>query len=538
MKNQYVKKAYPIDKIIINPDNARFYDNTTDSIDDIQGINGIISLNSEHVINLAKDIAESGLIPNQEPIVMPLKNRPGYVLAYDGNRRLSSLKLITTYKDKLDKFPLSIKEKSILLGLTSDIEAVECVTSDDVEYVKNLLLKLHTETVPGIRQVGWVPQAQSKHLKQTKGIISKELSFVSLLENLFPDSTDLSAEIKNGKWASKLKRFLNKKNFMLLIGVEILTDSKIVFYFSKTDLKDILLEFFSKINKSPAREIAQSVALQTTFMLNFIKTLKIENRILNNMSYVYDPYTDTLSYTKKQLNKAKFKNNLNLFITKNTVPVSTTDASTQNPVSPQETDTGSTQNPVAPPTKSAASDVSGTHGSPNSTNACSKKPKKFFASLQYTKINPLITKELPLYKICDEIKKFSKGTSADPQLAYEKYPIAATILFRSLVEQCLKHLLRKAMPLSLNTLKNKLNGGDPLLGDLIKLVSNNKKILFQDTTLRRHYSALFDGSGFKDGLDLGVHHSRTDVDFLEEKSKNFLFITEHILNSDLKIEET
>ena len=79
----------------------------------------------------------------------------------------------------------------------------------------------------------------------------------------------------------------------------------------------------------------------------------------------------------------------------------------------------------------------------------------------------------PLLLVTEEIRAFSCGTRT---VAYKKYPIAATILFRSLVEQCFKYLLRETYPKLYASLQARSNG-DPTLRILVDTI-NQQKILF------------------------------------------------------------
>jgi hypothetical protein len=538
----YTKTTLPTDRIIINPDNARFYDRDVESLDDIVGMNNIIELDHAHVINLAKDIAKNGLLPNQSPIVMPLKSKSGYYLTYDGNRRLTSLKLITTYKNDLNKFSLTTSEKEILSQLESTISRIECIVSEDESYVNQLLLKIHGETTPGLRQVNWLIQAKAKHMRKTSGEILPDLAFLHLLENISAGDTTLLDIIHSGKWVSKMKRFLNNKKNMLLLGLEFTTNSRIICYFQKDSSNALLIKFLKKVNNEPASKIAQTVQERNNFLAAFITENKLDKLHLNNMQYIYDPYTNTFSLSNIPLNKDNFNKNLIAFKKKHIVSTDSTGStdSTDSTGSTDSTDSTDSENTIphsekGPSTAPASSDQSA-HTPSQSIPAATPTPSKrkkyptFFSQLKYNNINATDTKTLPLLKICKEIQSFSKG----PYHAYQKYPIAATVLFRSLVEQCFKYLLRKSFPTIFNDLKNKNAGQDPLLGDLIKKISFKKKDIFTDPATLRNYNALFDGTGFKDGLDLAAHHSRTDVDFLEEKAQNFILIADHILNTELK----
>lgn len=93
-----------INDVYVNPDNARFYEDSNVNNDEISAINKIIKLSHENVISMCEDIAQNGLLPTNNFILSHKTDEPGKYIVEEGNRRITSLKLITIYKDQLDKF--------------------------------------------------------------------------------------------------------------------------------------------------------------------------------------------------------------------------------------------------------------------------------------------------------------------------------------------------------------------------------------------------------------------------------------------------
>ncbi|WP_196590509.1 hypothetical protein [Pectinatus frisingensis] len=542
MLGQYEKKEISLEKLVINPNNARFYDQETKSKDEVLGINSIINLRKDHVINLCRDISQNGLLPTELPIVMALEDNEGYFMVYDGNRRLTSLKLITTYKNKWDKFNLTENDKEQLNQLSSDITEIECIVSNDLAYVNKKLAQIHSDGDPGTKQINWSPQAKSKHNKDAYGEISTDLAFAYLLEYLTRDKNDSHSAkviktINEGQWNAKMKRFLNRKEIMLLLGVEFDSDNKIISYFSENILDKIITSFFMLVDEKPASEIAQKVSLQDDFVYSYIFDKNIAEYALSNTKIIFDPYINELAHSKELVERAKYKANYDTFISKMTV--SDTDRVTNNAASKSEG--------ISPQRNISTTETSGEKEKSISVNQVknistnvnikSQKPKtrspkknKFCRNLKYAYVNTDDNENIPLINICEEIIRFSKGSGGS--YPYKKYPIAATVLLRSLVEQSLKYLLRNAMPQSYGRISR--NGNDPLLSKLINTINPKEKDLFKDEKVRREYNALFTKDGFKDALDLSVHHSRRDPTIIEMNAENFLIVANYILNTDLK----
>lgn len=160
------------------------------------------------------------------------------------------------------------------------------------------------------------------------------------------------------------------------------------------------------------------------------------------------------------------------------------------------------------------------------------------STLKITTVDVTKPENRPLLLVTEEIRAFSCGTRT---VAYKKYPIAATILFRSLVEQCFKYLLRETYPKLYASLQARSNG-DPTLRILVDTINQQKNSIFPaKSTTKRFYTALCDGrnkDSFQDFFNLAAHHSRYDLHALNTNAANFLPIAEFILNTPLTNKET
>ncbi|WP_276933582.1 hypothetical protein [Dubosiella newyorkensis] len=89
---------------------------------------------SRKMINLAKDIAENGLNPNELPILVPIEGEKNKYEVYDGNRRLTALRLLSN-PDKYGFIPKAQKER--LKKLVEDSPnpiphaIFACITNED-----------------------------------------------------------------------------------------------------------------------------------------------------------------------------------------------------------------------------------------------------------------------------------------------------------------------------------------------------------------------------------------------------------------------
>ena len=135
-------KIIKVEELYVNPENYRYMN---DVEDEIQAIISMFSLSgatpSEEMYNLSKDIVEDGLNPFEMPIVCYDEDLKKYII-YEGNRRVSCIKLMTQYKN--DKTILEqVPYVSEIYKLECNISAIQCVIYRTPEDAKHFLYKIH-----------------------------------------------------------------------------------------------------------------------------------------------------------------------------------------------------------------------------------------------------------------------------------------------------------------------------------------------------------------------------------------------------------
>ena len=331
MEKNSIKKKISLDKLIVNSQNARFYNEENYIQNDIIGINSIINLNQDYVYNLCKNIAENGFRDIELPLVSPMKDNTGhytgYYLVRDGNRRITSLKLLTIYKNDLDKFELSPSIKDKLSKLSYSISKIDCSISENEEYINKILENIHSGGEPGTNKINWSPQAKAQHNKNVHGIYDRQLSFTNLLNKLIgipntDNEKNILSIIKSGKWFSKMSRFLRRKELALLLGLYFDENNHILCYFKEKFLKNLLLEFFMQVNNAASSDIAQTNEAQNKFICKFILDYNIPEKIINNNYFndiclFFDPNLKKFNATELPLSQKDFINNLYNFLRNN-----------------------------------------------------------------------------------------------------------------------------------------------------------------------------------------------------------------------------
>ncbi len=129
-----------------------------------------------------------------------------------------------------------------------------------------------------------------------------------------------------------------------------------------------------------------------------------------------------------------------------------------------------------------------------------------------------------IIRLIQELKKMSRTKD------YKEYPIAAAMLMRSLLEQCLIYYLK---------IRNKWRKfekqcNNPGLQKIIHKYINDSDIFQQDRQLERHFNILINNIGTKDYFDMIVHNSHKVtanphiLDLIVEAG--FLSLIQHIID--------
>ena len=86
----------------------------------------------QQMLNLAKDIAENGLIPGQQLIVVPTKNKDSYTV-YEGNRRIAAVKMLLRPSDFLYIGPNNVRKLEELSRIGTIPKEFRCYVTDEKE---------------------------------------------------------------------------------------------------------------------------------------------------------------------------------------------------------------------------------------------------------------------------------------------------------------------------------------------------------------------------------------------------------------------
>lgn len=202
----HTTKSIRLNELQLDVDNSRF----GDSVDSQrEAIKLMVESQGQKIIKLAKDIAEFGIDPSENLIVIHSEENKRDFIVKEGNRRVTALKLIENPSLAQSASVTTIFE-NIRKSRKAVITEVNCIIFDNDEYSHWINLK-HTGQNDGAGRVGWTTPEQLRYMARNgKESFSNQLySFI----DLFPEQ--FSNILKNKKYIriTNLDRLVNDPNF-------------------------------------------------------------------------------------------------------------------------------------------------------------------------------------------------------------------------------------------------------------------------------------------------------------------------------------
>lgn len=246
VKGRYIMRNYEykvinINDLYVNPENYRYINDATDEVDAIISMFTVnAGVPTKEMINLSKDIIEDGLNPFEMPIVCFDEDLEKYIV-YEGNRRITSIKLMTQYKNNTiikSKIP-SVNE---IYKLSCDINEVQCVVYQNSDDAKHFLYKIHQDINEGIGRKQWDSQAKQK-ANAAAGNTSRTYSIVEFLKSNPKTDASLIHEMDTNRWISKLERVVGFTRFKEAYNITFDNENHIIY----KDTEDQVVMMMSKL---------------------------------------------------------------------------------------------------------------------------------------------------------------------------------------------------------------------------------------------------------------------------------------------------
>lgn len=272
----YEYKTLNINDLYVNPENYRYINDAKDEID---AIISMFNVNTgtpiREMLNLSKDIIEDGLNPFEMPIVCFDEDLGKYIV-YEGNRRITCIKLMTQYKNN-DNIKAQIPSVSEIYKLNCSIEEVQCVIFFNPDDAKHFLYKIHQDINDGIGRKQWDSQAKKK-AEAANGNISKTYSIVEFLKQNPLTDKSLIKEMDTNRWISKLERVVGFTRFREVYNITFDEKNGLIYL----DTQEQVVIMMSKLIKDIIHNSATGNFRFKTEFDNY--TAKLENRYKTQVS--------------------------------------------------------------------------------------------------------------------------------------------------------------------------------------------------------------------------------------------------------------
>ncbi|MHA8064913.1 hypothetical protein [Aquirufa aurantiipilula] len=212
-------KQISITNLLLNIENPRFelVGNQREAL------LAMVNDQADKILNLAKDIVEIGMLnPSELVIVTPSENLTNHFIVLEGNRRVTTLKLLTTpeiISSDNNSFFKKIKPLSDKFQQNPILE-ISCVIFADSEKANKWIKLKHTGENEGIGIVRWDAQQVARFEERIDGTSPIALQAIDFLRKDVSVDAELKEKLKDVP-SSSLDRLLKDKSVQSLIGLSI-----------------------------------------------------------------------------------------------------------------------------------------------------------------------------------------------------------------------------------------------------------------------------------------------------------------------------
>lgn len=228
--------------LYVNPDNYRYVEEVQDKVSAVIAMFKVnVGDSKKEMLTLANDIIADGLNPFEMPIVC-FDDDIGKYVVYDGNRRITCLKLMTQYKGNADVLAeLPYVAEIYKLQYDGD-NSIQCVVYNEANDAIHFLNKIHNDVNNGIGRNQWDSQAKMK-ANAAYGNKTKSYAIVEFLKKNQNTSTELLEKMKMNRWISKLERAISFSLFKGVYNIQFDNNSNM----SYLDTEEQVLKMLSKL---------------------------------------------------------------------------------------------------------------------------------------------------------------------------------------------------------------------------------------------------------------------------------------------------
>lgn len=212
----YEKINIPLNRLILNNENDRHGSLGSE----IESIQWMLENHEDEILALARDVAAHGLSPIDGILVMPHPDNEGDFIVWEGNRRVTALKLLDD-PNRCPMVSLRAKLSRIANALENPLpKRFECVIAPSVEEADRLIELRHQGPQGGVGTLPWTGRQKTRHQERLgkKG----RYSFSHQVIDTFADKLDpeLREKIAAANFAiSTVDRLLKNQDVRHFLGL-------------------------------------------------------------------------------------------------------------------------------------------------------------------------------------------------------------------------------------------------------------------------------------------------------------------------------
>lgn len=322
--SDYEVKRISHENLIVNPENPRYHTKTK-PVDEWSAIVYNVKKFTKYIFTLSNDIAQDGLIGSQLPIVMAVPEDNSTFRVYDGNLRITAIKIITTYRNRLEELQFTANQREKLRNLKYNDSLIYCAVYKDIAIVRREVVKLHTTM--GLGPKGWEGTAQDVYSFTSGEKHTKRYLVIDFLRTskLTPQSAKENLE-KPG-WIRKFEVIISNPVFASVFGVTYSENHELLLHFEEKIVIARLSQLLHDSIHIPAADMAQKSGARINYMKNVTKTFGItlgNIKPLKNYMY-FNILTKRLTKSSYLVNEEELIKNISTSL----LPITSTKTTTE-----------------------------------------------------------------------------------------------------------------------------------------------------------------------------------------------------------------
>lgn len=289
---KYAERQVSLKNLLVDQNNPRLSDKYDNQNDTIQSM---IKLQGEKLVELAKHIIEYGFNPTDIPLVSPSKDKNNMFDVLDGNRRVTTLKLLERPELAAEMLSISLYQHLVELSVAFKKEpmtSIKCIIFDSREDADVWIQLNHRGENKGAGLVKWDGQVAARYdaIHSDKSSELQILDFAKEHANLSPTTQE---KINNGKFPiTTLERLIGSPEIRNKLGIEI--KDKIVYtQFPDTEVSKGLTKVLNDLGEekytvSKLKSIDQRKEYIASFSSEELPNFDRKNVVTNPLDIKYD----------------------------------------------------------------------------------------------------------------------------------------------------------------------------------------------------------------------------------------------------------